>query len=103
MPVDTVPALRPRLCLFEWLHRGGLGWAYLSGSNCSDIEVLPSNGDSSQPSQHGKLAHVGESVGYGALQQLLDGGVQRLGGGEIGIEGLESGEETLLFGCPVER
>ena len=38
-----------------------------------------------------------ESVGDGALKQLLDRGMKRLAGSEIGIEGPKSGKETLLL------
>ena len=38
----------------------------------------------------------------GPLKQLFDRGMKRLGGSKVGIEGLQSGEETLLLAGPIE-
>lgn len=69
----------------------------------SDVEIFSSRGAAGEAAEHGQLADVGEGVGDGALEEALDGGVERSVGGQVGIEGLEGGEEALLLLRPGER
>ncbi len=55
-----------------------------------------------QPPKHRELSYVREGIGDRPLKQLLDRGMKRLAGSEIGIEDLQSGKESLLLARPIE-
>jgi hypothetical protein len=87
-------------CLLERLNRRGLIRAHLAHRNCRDVKVLADGRAAGQTAQHGQLAHVGERIGDGPLQQLLDGRVQRPAGGKKRVKGLERLKETAAAPLP---
>jgi len=75
----------------------------LADGDGGDVEVFSTGWRAGEAAEHGELADVGEGVSDGALHEALDGRLDGRGRGEVGVEGGESGEETLLLLRPGEE
>ena len=87
----------------EGLHGFGLDGVDLADGDGGDVEVFSTGWRAGEAAEHGELADVGEGVGDRALHEALNGRLDGRGRGEVGIEGGESGEETLLLLRPGEE
>jgi hypothetical protein len=75
----------------------GLSCAHLAGLDIRGEEILSVGGAAGEAAQHGQLAHVGECIGHGALEDPLSRGAQRRIGGQKGVQSLERLEEAALL------
>ena len=91
---------KPKL---EGLYGFGLDGVDLGDGDGGDVEVLSASGRAGEAAEHGELSDVGKSVGNGALHEPFDGRLDGRGRCEVGIEGGEGGEETLLLLGPGEE
>lgn len=77
--------------------------AHLTGSNFGHEEILTVGRCTSYAAHHRNLPNMRKGVGDRALEEWLGGGVHRLIGCEVVVEGLESSEEACFFFGPSER
>jgi hypothetical protein len=89
--------------LIEFAARGRLFCAYAAGDNLRLEKVFTFDGASSEATEHGNLANVGERISNGALEQTFGGTMQGLWRGEVVVELFECGKEAGDFGIPRER
>jgi hypothetical protein len=74
--------------------------AHSSCDNLRLVVILSAHRQACQAAQHRDLADVREGIGYRALEKLLRGLVQRIAGGQIGIECFNDRKEALDFRVP---
>src|SRR5512144_1856410 len=78
----------------------GLFDAHATGDDLRDRKVLRPNRRVRESPEHHELAHVGQRIGHGALQELLGARAERMVAREEVVEASEGGEETGRFFLP---
>src|SRR5437016_3711008 len=101
-PIDEI---RPPVAwgggkLSERLHGGGLFGSDLARLDFGDKEVLAPAWRTGKAPHHGQLTYVGQGVGDGTLKEGLGGGIEGLVRSEIGVECMQTAEESLQLGYP---
>lgn len=76
--------------------------AYAAGGDFGHGVVFSLDGEAGEAAEHRQLADVSQRIGDGALEEFFYGGVERLFGGKVVIEGFKGGEEAVHFPVPFE-